>query len=117
MGNYEEADVQFHVTGFRNVMRHLGMCEGQPTVHHPTAFFDVATVSVNCGGIYQPFVRPGDRVHKGQVLATIKSLFGALLEEVRAPIDGIIKMAFPKRVKTTGDKAFLIWDLTTSEST
>jgi len=115
MGNYVEPDIQFHMNGFHNVMQHLGMLEGQPTIHHPTAFFDVATVSVNRGGIFQPFVLPGDQVHKDQVLATIKSLFGDLLEEVIAPIDGIIKMASPKRVKTTGDTAFLIWDLNTSE--
>lgn len=111
MGTYKEEHIQFHLNGIHNILKHFQLVDGPAKMHDSIVFTDVPRVSVTRGGIFQALVQPGDQVEKGQKIGTIKNIFGELVEDLIAPEDSIIKIIFPKRVKTSGDTAFSMWKL------
>jgi len=91
-GLVEAAAVEAHVRGLNRVLAVLGMTDG--AVAAPAAapvrlgrFLWVRSVSE---GWWEPSVRPGEQVAKGQVLGTVSSLDGAqVLQSVTAPAPGV----------------------------
>jgi predicted deacylase len=112
LGTYQESDIQVHVKGLENVMRYLGLKEGEPEVppgleqKQLTAFW---TVVSGRGGIVYPYAEPGDRVTEGQVLGVIKNIHGEVLEELRCPADGWVRVHFPRRLVNTGSPIYRGW--------
>lgn len=47
-------------------------------------------IPASVGGLFQPVVRLGESVARGRVVATIRDMFGAVVEEIRAPTDGLV---------------------------
>jgi hypothetical protein len=41
-------------------------------------------IPASVGGLFQPVVRLGESVARGRVVATIRDMFGAVVEEIRA---------------------------------
>ena len=41
-------------------------------------------------GWWEPAVGAGDEVHAGAIVGRVKSLWGDVLEEIRAPEDGVV---------------------------
>ncbi len=109
---YEETDIQSHVKGVENVMRFLGIKQGEPQnvsgIKQKT-FTKFWSVISTRGGIVYPLVNPGDQVSKGQVLGQIKNIHGEILEELRSPADGWVRIFFPKRVVNSGSPIFRGW--------
>jgi predicted deacylase len=56
-----------------------------------------------------PKVLPSETIRKGQVLAEIKNFAGDVVEELRAPADGVVRVLFPKRVVSTGSIVYRGW--------
>jgi hypothetical protein len=66
------------------------MVEGAPelpeTVHH----FEGTFLHTTAGGLYCQTADILERVAAGQVVATVSDYFGEILEEIRAPYDGVV---------------------------
>ena len=76
---------------YRNVMRHLGMIDGEPENYVEPIFLNTtAMVRPRSGGILRMNVRVHQRVKKGEALGTASDLFGTEVEVLKSPIDGVI---------------------------
>lgn len=76
-------------TAFRNVMRHLGMIDGQPDVPESSVIVNTGKwVRAPIGGFLYMHVEPLQEVSAGQTIATITDLFGREREVLTAPSDG-----------------------------
>jgi predicted deacylase len=91
-GQLEEHAVQMLADGVGNVLRHLDMLPGEPA---PPAFpqYDVGNfvwLHSEQQGWWDAAVGSGDAVTEGQVVGTVRDLWGDVHEEIRAPSDGIV---------------------------
>ncbi len=104
-----EDSVRSGVRGTLNVMKHLGMLDGEiePQTDVPVIKGNLSRVetTANKGGFVHMLHDAGDAVHKGEVLAHIVNPYGDLVEEVASPVDGWI-LAYPllnSQCVATGD--------------
>ena len=109
-GACEDSDVAAHVKGVMNILKHLKMIDGNPTVEFPRkkVFNDVAELRVTRGGLYYPTVKLKDTVKQGRSIAYVKNLRGETVETIKTPTDGFVQLMVPKHVVNTGDMVFLI---------
>jgi predicted deacylase len=91
-GQLEEAATTMLVEGVRNVLRHLEMLPGAPTP--PPAGTRVVGrfiwARATHDGWWQPVVAAGDEVAEGQLVGTVRTLYGDVLEELHAARDGVV---------------------------
>lgn len=112
LGTYREEDIARHLEAIGNVLRYLGILEGEPIVDPsikqkivgPT--FDVRSKT---GGIFYPQTKPGETISKGQTLGLIKNIRGEIVEEIVSQTNGIVRIMFPKRFKYAGDRLYAGW--------
>src|SRR5690606_40868940 len=88
----EPTVLEIGVRGVLNVLRDLGMTEGdlvrppyQTTVRRTT------WLRAQAGGLLRFHVTPGDLVEKGQPISTNFSVFGETQQVQRAPRDAIVR--------------------------
>ncbi|PLR82289.1 hypothetical protein CVD25_05595 [Bacillus canaveralius] len=98
------------VIGTLNVMKYLGMIDGQPQELLGTPPFKrglrYTALFAKTGGFIYFSKKVTDHVEKDEVIATIRNPWGEVVEEVRAPVTGMI-IAYPmagNQALTTGDK-------------
>jgi hypothetical protein len=110
-GTLEEADVQTHLDGVQNIMRHLGMLDGAaPAADAPRiAASDRIVVRAARSGLVRLLVRIGDEISAGQELAEIRNVFGEIVEVLRAPGSGIAGLIWTHKVVNTGDPVVRYW--------
>lgn len=89
-GRCLETFVQQQRVLVENVMRNYEMIPGPATEPAERVFVRGTFQPCSTGGLYRTRVELRDRVAEGQLLGTISDLFGEVLEEVRAPHDGIV---------------------------
>lgn len=88
-GMFEQEVSDRHYEGLENVLKHLGLLEGQPTRHpEPEECFAFTWAFSDHDGTYHPTVRVGDDVKKGEKVGEIRDYFGEVLDEVFAPASG-----------------------------
>jgi uncharacterized protein len=113
-GTLEEEDVQTHLTGVLNVMRYLGMIDGDsppgadgdpPRI----AARDRIVVRATRSGLLRLRVRIGDEIIAGQELADIRNVFGEVVEVICAPSSGIAGLIWTHKVVNTGDPVVRYW--------
>jgi uncharacterized protein len=85
------ATVQRGVSGVENVLRELGSMPGkvQPNPE-PQILRAFRIVTPSRGGLFEDGVDLGEQVQEGQVLARVIDAHGDLVEEIRAPVAGVI---------------------------
>jgi predicted deacylase len=106
----DPADVEIHRRGIRNVMRRLGMIEGEPEEHGDRLYpVDQFTVSVRRGGLLRLKIGIGDELRAGQAIAEVVNLFGEVVERVEAPRDGIARLIWAHKAVNTGDPVVKCW--------
>ncbi len=77
--------------GIRNVLRELGMLEGEVESPNYQVIIDKTKwVRAERGGFMQFHVAPGDIVESGQALATNTNLLGHERSLLQAPFDGVV---------------------------
>ena len=109
-GTLEETDVRVHLDGVANVMRHLGMIDGQPTQLGPRlSARDRKVVRATRAGLLRLRVAIGDDVVAGQEVAEICNVFGEVVERVRSTGDGIAGLVWAHKVVNTGDPIVRYW--------
>lgn len=83
--------VEVGVRGVLNVLKDLGMLEGEPVRPAYQVRISRSTwVRAEVGGILRFGVQPGDTVEAGQRIATNSSVFGEKQNVLTAPVDGIV---------------------------
>jgi len=92
MGRCYSDIVEGVVEGIYNVMKHLGMMEGEPEIPAKARVYHPYHLYSEHGGFFISNVRAGDLVKEGDVLGVIKDLYGEVLEEIVIPTDGVIHM-------------------------
>jgi predicted deacylase len=91
-GQLEEAATTMLVEGVRNVLRHLEMLPGAPTPPPAGARVVGRFIWARAAheGWWQPVVAAGDEVAEGQLVGTVRTLYGDVLEEHLASRDGVV---------------------------
>jgi predicted deacylase len=83
--------VSHGIRGITNVLRSLGMLEGDPKEARFQVIIKVAGwVRSPRGGIADIVVRPGELIYEGDSIATITNPFGHEVSTVRSPLTGLI---------------------------
>lgn len=94
-GYMQESSVHLGVLGFKNVLRHLRMLDGEivplPGLKVPPGRYGRRFVMSNAGGLAHFCVDAGDWVDRGALMLTIRDVYGDVVEEVRAPEQGYIR--------------------------
>lgn len=113
-----EASVRAGVTGTLNVMKQMGMLEGEIepqteiwTINEPLT--DRHHVASKKGGIVEPLVPLGEKATKGQPVVHIRDIYGDIVETVTSPTDGwIITYPFTgNRSVSSGDYVFFVFGI------
>ncbi|MBN1415677.1 MAG: succinylglutamate desuccinylase/aspartoacylase family protein [Bacteroidales bacterium] len=90
-GKVEHEKVDFAKKGLNNVMRALGMLEGEViTFESQVYLLDEKFIISEHNGIVYTFVKKGQYVTKGTLIGYVSDYHGNLIEEYHSPIDGII---------------------------
>lgn len=90
-GLLTESAVQTHLTGLRNVTRHLKMLDGEPTPSTPPVEHSGwHWLRSPVGGWWEPTVTAGSTVRAGQALGDVTDLVGEPRHSVTAPNDGTL---------------------------
>lgn len=90
-GRLLEEDVERHRHGVMNVLRHMGVVAGWPTLTTaPTIVSDMIWPQSDVDGIFYPHVKVGERIRAGTVIGTLHDYFGNLIKPVHAPVNGLV---------------------------
>jgi predicted deacylase len=111
LGRTTEPFVRPIVSGVLSVMRELDMLPGTPdTPVSPVYINERARVYSEHDGVWHKsdLVETGDFVGEGTVLGRITDYHGHLIEEIRAPADGILLILFGTPPVNRGDNLVVI---------
>lgn len=90
-----EPYVSYGERGVLNVLKHLGMIEGeieaQPGLLVPPGRYGRRFLMSNHGGIINFKKNAGDFVQSGELLALVRDVYGDLIDEVHVPTQGYIR--------------------------
>ncbi|MDP2871752.1 MAG: succinylglutamate desuccinylase/aspartoacylase family protein [Bacillota bacterium] len=113
---FEKVRIEQGLRGVLNVAKHLGMIPGSPVLPKKQWVVSqghLTQVKVACGGAALFEVTGGDMVRTGDLICRVYSIRDfAVLEEVRAPMDGMIIMVAENPVLHTGDMAAMMGKVT-----
>lgn len=91
-GVYQKKLIRSGLVGVHNVLSHLGMTEDEvlevqtPTIICKKSFW----LYTETGGLLQVHVDLLQRVKKGEIIASLRNVFGDLTQEYFAPEDGVV---------------------------
>ncbi|MCW3979216.1 MAG: succinylglutamate desuccinylase/aspartoacylase family protein, partial [Candidatus Bathyarchaeota archaeon] len=98
-----EEEIAFHHNGILNVMRYMGMLEGEPEMRKLKVNPEQVRLFAKRGGIWRQKVEAGQRVKEGEVLGEVVDLFGETLQVVKSPFSGVANNSRTSHVVNTGD--------------
>jgi hypothetical protein len=102
-GFYEEF-TERGTHGILNVMRALGMLDGPvDNRREPTEALIEVYQQSPASGVFFPAVQVGALVEKGQVVGTIRNMFGEAVADVRAQTTGVVDALRHNPVISAGD--------------
>jgi predicted deacylase len=91
LGLNDEHSIALAEAGILNLMRHLGMLDGEAKPSRGVVWLrDYEVVASPATGVFRASVRDGYAVAEGGLLGELFDPFGARIAEVRAPFDGIV---------------------------
>lgn len=101
-----EAYVESHVKGITNIMKYLGMIDGEPEIPSEQHIFtDVKMARCNHGGFLAVKVEPGQRVSNGEILGEVTDLYYKVKEQIVSPVDGWVTRITTSATVSSGDTA------------
>src|SRR4051812_18499222 len=101
-GQLEGAATTLLVDGVRNVLRHLEMLPGEPSPPRSRVVAKFVWFRASQDGWGDPAVAAGDEVANGQLIGTLRTLYGDVLEELYAPREGVVLFLTTSPAVTTG---------------
>ncbi|TMC30307.1 MAG: hypothetical protein E6J27_03605 [Chloroflexi bacterium] len=91
IGQVEADAVARHVDGVQNILRTVGVLDGEPARVAPARVLNrFEWLRSPVEGFFRCAVRVGDRVKKGQALGEMVDLLGERLEAIESSVDGIV---------------------------
>lgn len=98
------------VSGVENMLRTLEMTAGEPVAPRAdTRWFDgTASAMASTTGIFTPAVTRGRMVRKGELIGTVRSYTGVVLEEIVSPVDGYVMYGITGPPVKAGDSVATI---------
>jgi predicted deacylase len=109
-GGLDPADVRTHLDGIANVMRYLRMLPGDPVVPARQLLgVGQFVVQARHGGLVRLAVGIGAAVEEGQVLGEIWDLFGDVVDTLRAPARGVVRIIWTHKAVHSGDAVLKAW--------
>jgi uncharacterized protein len=88
---FERDVVQHGKRGVLQVMRHLGMIDGEPQPpEYQVIVKNSSWVRADKGGLLDVYVRPGDLVYEGDEIAVITNPFGREKGAIKSPFTGLV---------------------------
>lgn len=106
-GTYREENVQRHVDSVRNIMRHLGMIDGDVRLRDTYTAVTGTFARAAAGGFFLGHAAPGEQCKEGDLIAQVVDHYGNTLEEIRAQQDGIVLWVRRIRTVRTGDEVVI----------
>jgi predicted deacylase len=106
-GTYREETVALHVRSVRNIMRQLGMIDGAAELLGSYTEVSGTFARSATGGFFVGHADPGEECKQGDLIARVVDHYGATLEEVRAPQDGIVLWVRRIRTVQPGDEVVI----------
>ena len=101
--------VDMELRGFMNVLRHMGMYPGEPSVNdRQTDVFGMYVVTADAAGYFLRDVEPGQRVEPGDPLGTFLDRFGSPRTVVTSPLAGWVLMIFSTPTRNGGECVCII---------
>ncbi len=108
-GLLEADNTKKHVDAILNVMKYLEMIDGTPVEPSEQITMGSGTgVRASRGGFFESLVEAGDIVSEGDTIGFIYTVFGDILEEIIAPVSGVILIVNFRSAKYTGERLFSI---------
>jgi predicted deacylase len=101
-GQLEEAATSLLVEGVRNVLRHLEMLPGEPSPPRSRFVGKFVWSRASQDGWWQPAVAAGDEVAEGQLVGTLRTPYGDVLEELHASSRGVVLFLTTSPAVSTG---------------
>jgi predicted deacylase len=89
-GGCLDEDVAVDREGVFNLLRWLGMLRDRPAPEVPGPFWETTEVQSPAGGYAEMHRSVGDAVSEGTPIAAVRSPFGDVIGEARAPYDGAV---------------------------
>lgn len=89
IGQLEMADVETHLKGIRNVLRHVGVLE-EPA-EEPIGIVEYQNfvwLYTPVKGIFYCDIQVGSKLKKDQIVGHMEDYFGTTLMDIKAPVDG-----------------------------
>jgi len=91
-GQLDQGDLHWNIDGIMNVLRYLGIIEGEPKLSNPAIITNEAHIRSKRAGLFFSKVPIESVVKKGQVVGEIRDLLGQTIEELVAPMDGLVSL-------------------------
>jgi predicted deacylase len=102
-----EKDVQYHINGALNVMKHMGMLKGPATKHDPPVNPLSQRIWAESGGVWRRKIEAGQQVQKGKTIGTVCNLLGETQQTITAPFNGVVSFLRVHYSVNSGDT--LLW--------
>lgn len=108
-GLLDDASLQIHLRGLRNVLCHLRITDGAPDPVEPvTTLTQLHWVRSQHTGLFYADVTPGRHVEAGARIGEIRDYFGRPLTEVRAPAAGVVLFTVTTPATNPNDPLFAV---------
>lgn len=107
-----EEDTSIHLNGVLNIMKSLGMIEGEtsePVKHEVSHRMEL--IFARHEGMFHPKVKPGSTVSEGDLLGEIRGIWGETVETLVSPINGFIMWIIHNPATTYGETLATIGEL------
>lgn len=109
-GTLEEADVQVHLAGVRNIMRYLKMIDGDPEVPGKQLIATERYVTRAArAGLIRLKIAIGEEVEQGQEAAEICDVWGEIVERLKFARPGITGLIWSHKAVNSGDPIVRCW--------
>ncbi|WP_035839440.1 succinylglutamate desuccinylase/aspartoacylase family protein [Kitasatospora azatica] len=108
---YREANVERHMDSIRNILRRLGMTDGEAQLRDTYTAVSGTFARSAAGGFFVARAEPGETCKEGDLIATIVDHYGNTMEEVRAPQEGIVLWVRRIRTVRPGDEVVIFGEV------
>jgi len=109
MGVVDSEILEFAVKGIKNVMKTIGMLEGEPfVVENPTYILDEYVLLSDSDGIFYSLVDKGAHVKKDELLGYVTDYWGNRIQEFRTPISGIVVLTLIAPAVNKGEQVIKV---------